>query len=52
MEVLAGEIIPITVYLTNAGAEALNDIWIVADEPRWILGELNGQELPLSLLRG
>lgn len=49
---LAGEIIPITVYLTNAGAESLNDIWVVADEPRWILGELNSQELPLSLLRG
>lgn len=52
VEVLAGEIIPITVYLTNAGAESLNDIWVVADEPRWILGELNSQELPLSLLRG
>lgn len=51
-EVLAGEIIPITVYLTNAGAEPLNDIWVVADEPRWILGDLNSQELPLSLLRG
>lgn len=52
MEVLAGEIIPITVYLTNAGAEPLNDIWVVADEPRWILGDLNSHELPLSLLRG
>lgn len=51
-EVLAGEIIPITVYLTNAGAEPLNDIWVVADEPRWILGDLNSHELPLSLLRG
>lgn len=51
-EVLAGEIIPITVYLNNAGAVSLNDIWVVADEPRWILGELNSQELPLSLLRG
>lgn len=52
VEVLAGEIIPITVYLTNAGAVSLNDIWVVGDEPRWILGEPNSQELPLSLLRG
>lgn len=51
-EVLAGEIIPITVYLTNAGSEPLNDIYVVADEPRWVLGDLNTQELPLSLLRG
>lgn len=51
-EVLAGEIIPITVFLTNAGAEPLHDIWVVSDEPRWILGESDSQELPLSLLRG
>lgn len=51
-EVLAGEIIPINVFLTNAGAEPLHDIWVVSDEPRWILGESDSQELPLSLLRG
>lgn len=51
-DVLAGEIIPVTVNLTNAGAESLTNIFVVAEEPRWILGELNSQELPLSLLRG
>lgn len=51
-ELLAGEIIPVTVNLTNAGAEALTDIYVAAEDPRWILGDISGQELPLSLLRG
>lgn len=51
-ELLAGEIIPIAVYLTNAGAEPLTDIYVAAEDSRWILGDANGQELPLSLLRG
>lgn len=51
-DVLAGEIISVTVNLTNAGAQSLTDIYVVAEEPRWILGELDNQELPLSLLRG
>lgn len=51
-DVLAGEIIPITVSVTNAGAESLTNVFVATDEPRWILGELNNQELPLSLLRG
>lgn len=51
-DVLAGEIIPVTVYLTNAGAESLTDIYVVSEAPRSILGEIDNQELPLSLLRG
>lgn len=51
-EVLAGEIVPVTVHLTNAGAEPLNDIFVATEDPRWILGDLNSQELPLSLLKG
>lgn len=51
-ELLAGEIIPITVILTNCGAETLTDIYVAAEESRWVLGDVNGQELPLSLLRG
>lgn len=52
LDVLAGEIIPVTVYLTNAGAESLTSIHVVTEEPRWILGDVDNQELPLSLLRG
>lgn len=51
-EVIAGEIIPITVTLTNAGADSLGDIYAAAESPRWVLGDLNGQELPLSVLKG
>lgn len=51
-ELLAGEIIPITVNLTNGGAEPLTDIYVAAEDSRWILGDISGQELPLSLLRG
>lgn len=51
-DVLAGEIISVSVNLTNAGAQSLINIYVVAEEPRWILGEVNSQELPLSLLRG
>lgn len=48
---MAGEIIPITVNLTNAGAESLTEIYVASEDPRWILGDINGQELPLSVLR-
>lgn len=51
-EVIAGEIIPITVTLTNAGADALGDIYAAVESPRWILGDLTAQELPLSVLKG
>lgn len=52
MEVLAGEIIPVTVNLMNAGSEPLNDIFVSSEYPRWVLGDVAGQELPLSILRG
>lgn len=51
-ELLAGEIIPITVNLANGGAEPLTDIHVATEDPRWILGDVSGHELPLSLLRG
>lgn len=52
IEVLAGEIIPVTVNLMNAGAQALTDIFVASEYPRWILGDITRQELPLSILRG
>lgn len=51
-EVLAGEIIPVTVNLVNAGAEPLTDIFVSSEYPRWVLGDADSQELPLSILRG
>lgn len=50
-EVIAGEIIPITVHLTNSGSDPLGSLFAATESPRWVLGELDGQELPLSLLR-
>lgn len=50
-EVIAGEIIPITVHLTNSGADALGSLFAATESPRCLLGELDGQELPLSVLR-
>lgn len=51
-DILAGEIVPVAVHLTNAGAEPLNDIFVATEDPRWIVGDLYCKELPLSLLRG
>lgn len=51
-EMLAGEIIPVTVNLMNAGAETLTNIYVSSEYPRWVLGDITGQELPLSILRG
>ncbi|KAG4074060.1 hypothetical protein HA402_014265 [Bradysia odoriphaga] len=50
-EVIAGEIIPITVHLTNSGRDPLGSLFAATESPRWLLGELDGQELPLSVLR-
>ncbi|KAJ6641577.1 Trafficking protein particle complex subunit 8 [Pseudolycoriella hygida] len=50
-EVLAGEIIPIKVYLTNSGDDPLGSLYAATESPRWMLGDLDGQELPLSVLR-
>lgn len=51
-EVIAGEIIPVQVSLCNAGTDALADVYAASETPRWILGDLNGQQLPLSVLKG
>lgn len=50
-EILAGEIIPITVHLTNAGVDGIGSVYVASELPRCILGDLPGQELPLSVLR-
>lgn len=51
-DVLAGEIIPVTVSLLNAGTEMLTSIYVAAEDSRWILVESDSQDFPLSLLRG
>lgn len=51
-EVIAGEVLPVQLTLTNAGADCLSDIYVSSETPRWILGDLNGQQLPLSILKG
>ncbi|XP_055690988.1 trafficking protein particle complex subunit 8 [Lutzomyia longipalpis] len=50
-EVLAGEIIPVTVQMTNCGATALTDIYMSVEAPRWFLVSPERAELPLSVLR-
>lgn len=49
-EVIAGEVIPVTVTLTNSGAAPLGDIYAASETPRWVMGD--DQELPLSVLKG
>lgn len=51
-DVLAGEIVPVTVTLLNAGTDLLTSIYVAAEDARWVLVETDSQELPLSLLRG
>lgn len=49
-EVIAGEIIPIAVTLTNSGTTPLANIYAASETPRWALG--NECDLPLSVLKG
>lgn len=49
-EVIAGEVIPVTVTLTNSGTAPLGDIYAASETPRWVLGD--DTELPLSILKG
>lgn len=49
-EVIAGEVIPVTVTLTNSGTVPLGDIYAASETPRWVLGD--DFELPLSVLKG
>lgn len=51
-EVLAGEIIPITVQLTNAGDNVLNDVYVAIENPRFVSINPDDAELPLSILGG
>lgn len=51
-DVLAGEIIPVTITLFNAGTDVLTSIFVAAEDSRWVLVDTKSQELPLSLLRG
>lgn len=52
-EVLAGELIPITVHYTNSGVSEISDLYIAFEHPRNFLVEGGSveTELPLSLLR-
>lgn len=52
-EVLAGELIPITMQYTNCGVSEISDLFMAFEHPRNFLVENNTAEceLPLSLLR-
>lgn len=51
-EVLAGELIPITMQYTNCGASEIPDLYMAYEHPRNFLVDGRGNaELPLSLLR-
>lgn len=53
-EVLAGELIPITMQYTNCGVSEINDLYVAFEHPRNFLVEgssSSATELPLSLLR-
>ncbi|KAL1402335.1 hypothetical protein pipiens_006143 [Culex pipiens pipiens] len=50
-EVLAGEVIPIKINMTNAGVSALSDILICVDNPRYVLINPEESEVPLSIRR-
>ncbi|XP_063702999.1 trafficking protein particle complex subunit 8 [Culicoides brevitarsis] len=50
-EVLAGEVIPIMINLTNAGTSPIGDVFIASENPRWISVNPEEADLPLSVLR-
>lgn len=50
-EVLAGEVIPIMINLTNAGTSPIGDIYVAVESPRWVSVNPEESELPLSVLR-
>lgn len=50
-EVLAGEIIPIMINLTNAGTNPIGDVFVAVENPRWISVNPEEADLPLSVLR-
>lgn len=50
-EVLAGEIIPIMINLTNAGTSPIGDVFVAVENPRWISVNPEEADLPLSVLR-
>ncbi|XP_055602225.1 trafficking protein particle complex subunit 8 [Uranotaenia lowii] len=50
-ELLAGEVVPIKIHMTNAGVSALNDIYICIDAPRYVLVNPKESEIPLSIRR-
>lgn len=51
-EVLAGELIPITMQFTNCGVSDISDLYMAFEHPRNFLVESShNAELPLSLLR-
>uniref|UniRef100_A0A182JH40 Uncharacterized protein n=1 Tax=Anopheles atroparvus TaxID=41427 RepID=A0A182JH40_ANOAO len=50
-EVLAGEVIPLKVNMTNAGVSALRDIYVCIDNPRCVLLNPSEGDIPLSIRR-
>lgn len=48
-EILAGEIIPITMCLTNSGGGPIGDIYLACENPRWLLIDSEESEVPLSI---
>uniref|UniRef100_A0A336LLK1 CSON010132 protein n=1 Tax=Culicoides sonorensis TaxID=179676 RepID=A0A336LLK1_CULSO len=50
-EVLAGEIIPIMINLTNAGTSPIGDVFVAVENPRWISVNPEESDLPLTVLR-
>ncbi|XP_058065337.1 trafficking protein particle complex subunit 8 [Anopheles bellator] len=50
-EVLAGEVIPLKINLTNAGVSVLNDIYVCIDNPRYVLINPSDADIPLSIRR-
>ena len=50
-EVLAGEVIPLKMNMTNAGVSVLNDIYVCIDNPRYVLLNPSEADIPLSIRR-
>uniref|UniRef100_A0A240PL03 Trafficking protein particle complex subunit 8 n=1 Tax=Anopheles epiroticus TaxID=199890 RepID=A0A240PL03_9DIPT len=50
-EVLAGEVIPIKMNMTNAGVSVLKDIYVCIDNPRYVLLNPSEADIPLSIRR-
>jgi len=50
-DILAGEIIPININMTNSGSSVITDVYISCENPRWLLINSDTSDLPLSIMR-